>query len=95
VVIRLPQLRAMDVPQELIAAGGELDEKANMKPADIGQYWPARHHNSATSQHHKLLIRIQGWMGVPPVKDGLPLYAGFSGGLGLLQTPPLDLIQLR
>jgi iron complex outermembrane receptor protein len=29
------------------------------------------------------------------LKDGLPLYAGFSGGLGLLQTPPLDLKQFE
>lgn len=29
------------------------------------------------------------------MKDGFPLYAGFSSGLGLLQTPPLDLKQFE
>ena len=38
-------------------------------------------------------IRIEGMDGryTQVLKDGFPLYAGFSGGLGLLQTPPLDL----
>jgi outer membrane receptor protein involved in Fe transport len=42
-------------------------------------------------------IRIQGLDGryTQVLKDGFPLYAGFSGGLGLLQTPPLDLKQFE
>jgi iron complex outermembrane receptor protein len=42
-------------------------------------------------------ISIQGLDGryTQILRDGLPLYAGFSGGLGLLQTPPLDLKQFE
>ena len=50
---------------------------------------------SATSANAS--IRIQGLDGryTQILKDGFPLYAGFSGGLGLLQTPPLDLKQVE
>ena len=50
---------------------------------------------SATSANSS--IRIQGLDGryTQLLKDGFPLYAGFSGGLGLLQTPPLDLRQVE
>jgi len=50
---------------------------------------------SATSANSS--IRIQGLDGryTQILKDGFPMYAGFSGGLGLLQTPPLDLRQVE
>lgn len=50
---------------------------------------------SATSANSS--IRIQGLDGryTQLLKDGFPLYSGFSGGLGLLQTPPLDLKQVE
>ncbi|MGY0035672.1 TonB-dependent receptor plug domain-containing protein [Pedobacter sp. NJ-S-72] len=42
-------------------------------------------------------IRIQGLDGkyTQIIRDGFPLYAGFSGGLGLLQIAPLDLQQVE
>jgi iron complex outermembrane receptor protein len=42
-------------------------------------------------------IRIQGLDGryTQILKDGFPLYGGFSGGLSLLQVPPLDLQQVE
>src|SRR6185436_1361104 len=81
-------------------AGEELDEKANMKPGDIRMVLNestgiTTQQTSATSANSS--IRIQGLDGryTQILKDGFPLYAGFSGGLGLLQTPPLDLKQFE
>jgi len=81
-------------------AGEELDEKANMKPGDIRMVLNestgiTTQQTSATSAN--AAIRIQGLDGryTQILRDGLPLYAGFSGGLGLLQTPPLDLKQFE
>jgi outer membrane receptor for ferrienterochelin and colicins len=86
-----------DIPTriELIDAD-ELNEKGNMKPGDIRMLLSESTgiqtlQTSATSGNSG--IRIQGMDGryTQILKDGFPLYAGFSGGLGLLQTPPLDL----
>lgn len=81
-------------------AGEELDEKANMKPGDIRMVLNEStgvmtQQTSATSANAS--IRIQGLDGryTQILRDGMPLYAGFSGGLGLLQTPPLDLKQFE
>lgn len=81
-------------------AGEELEEKANMKPGDIRMLLSEStgiqtQQTSATSANAS--IRIQGLDGryTQILKDGFPLYAGFSGGLGLLQTPPLDLKQVE
>ena len=90
-----------DIPTRVeFVAGEELDEKANMKPGDIRMVLNestgiTTQQTSATSANAS--IRIQGLDGryTQILKDGLPLYAGFSGGLGLLQTPPLDLTQFE
>lgn len=80
--------------------GEELEEKGNMKPGDIRMMLNETtgiqtQQVSATSANSS--IRIQGLDGryTQILKDGFPLYAGFSGGLGLLQTPPLDLKQVE
>jgi iron complex outermembrane receptor protein len=80
--------------------GEELDEKSNMKPGDIRMVLSEStgiqtQQTSATSGNSS--IRIEGLDGryTQILKDGFPLYAGFSGGLGLLQTPPLDLKQIE
>ncbi len=90
-----------DIPTRVeFVAGEELDEKANMKPGDIRMVLSestgiTTQQTSATSANAS--IRIQGLDGryTQILKDGFPLYAGFSGGLGLLQTPPLDLKQFE
>ncbi len=90
-----------DIPTRVeFIAGEELDEKANMKPGDIRMVLTestgiTTQQTSATSANAS--IRIQGLDGryTQILKDGLPLYAGFSSGLGLLQTPPLDLKQFE
>ncbi len=80
--------------------GEELEEKGNMKPGDIRMMLNEStgiqtQQVSATSANSS--VRIQGLDGryTQILKDGFPLYAGFSGGLGLLQTPPLDLKQVE
>ena len=90
-----------DIPTRVeFIAGEELDEKANMKPGDIRMVLTEStgiqtQQTSATSANAS--IRIQGLDGryTQTLKDGFPLFAGFSGGLGLLQTPPLDLKQFE
>ena len=90
-----------DLPTRVeFIAGEELDEKANMKPGDIRMVLTEStgiqtQQTSATSANAS--IRIQGLDGryTQILKDGFPLYAGFSNGLGLLQTPPLDLKQFE
>jgi outer membrane receptor for ferrienterochelin and colicins len=83
-----------------VIAGDELDEKGNMKPGDIRMMLNEStgiqtQQTSATSGNSA--IRIQGLDGkyTQVIRDGFPLYSGFSGGLGLLQIAPLDLKQVE
>lgn len=90
-----------DIPTRVeFVAGEELDEKANMKPGDIRMV--LNESTGITTQQTSALsanasIRIQGLDGryTQLLRDGFPLYGGFSSGLGLLQTPPLDLKQFE
>ncbi|MFD0766779.1 TonB-dependent receptor domain-containing protein [Mucilaginibacter lutimaris] len=83
-----------------VISGEELDEKSNMKPGDIRMVLAEStgiqtQQTSATSGNSS--IRIQGLDGkyTQIIRDGFPLYSGFSGGLGLLQIAPLDLKQVE
>src|SRR5690606_28439203 len=78
----------------------ELAEKGNMKPGDIRMLLNEStgiqtQQTSATSYNSS--IRIQGLDGkyTQLLRDGMPLYAGFSGGLSLMQIAPLDLKQVE
>jgi iron complex outermembrane receptor protein len=90
-----------DNPTRIEAISGEeLDEKGNMKPGDIRMLLNEStgiqtQQTSATSYNSS--IRIQGLDGkyTQILKDGFPLYSGFSGGLSLLQIVPLDLKQVE
>ena len=90
-----------DVPTRVeVIAGEELAEKANMKPGDIRMLLNEStgiqtQQTSATSANSS--IRIQGLEGryTQLLRDGFPLYAGFSGGLSIMQIPPLDLQQVE
>lgn len=83
-----------------VISGEELAEKGNMKPGDIRMMLNEStgiqtQQTSATS--YNAGIRIQGLDGryTQLLRDGYPLYAGFSGGLSLLQIAPLDLRQVE
>ncbi|MBR9999176.1 MAG: TonB-dependent receptor [Cyclobacteriaceae bacterium] len=86
-----------DIPTRVeYIAGEELAEKGNMKPGEIRMLLYEStgiqtQQTSATSYNSS--IRIQGLDGryTQLLRDGLPLYAGFSGGLSLMQIAPLDL----
>lgn len=78
----------------------ELGEKGSMKPGDIRMLLNEStgiitQQTSATSGNSA--IRIQGLDGryTQILKDGFPVFAGAASGLGLLQTPPLDLKQVE
>jgi outer membrane receptor for ferrienterochelin and colicins len=83
-----------------VISGEELAEKANMKPGDIRMLLSETtgiqtQQTSATSFNAG--IRIQGLDGryTQLLRDGYPLYSGFSGGLSILQIAPLDLQQVE
>jgi iron complex outermembrane receptor protein len=83
-----------------VISGEELVEKGNMKPGDIRMLLNEStgiqaQQTSATSYNAGL--RIQGLEGryTQMLRDGYPLYSGFSGSLSLLQIAPLDLSQVE
>ena len=83
-----------------VISGEELTEKGNMKPGDIRMILNEStgiqtQQTSATS--YNAGIRVQGLEGryTQLLRDGYPLYSGFSGGLSLLQIAPLDLKQVE
>lgn len=78
----------------------EILEEASMRPGDIRMMLAEStgvqtQQTSATSASAG--IRIQGLDGryTQILKDGFPVFAGAATGLGLLQTPPLDLRQVE
>ncbi|SHG20803.1 TonB-dependent receptor [Dysgonomonas macrotermitis] len=78
----------------------ELGEKGVMKPGDIRMLLNEStgimtQQTSAISGNSS--IRIQGLDGryTQILKDGFPVFSGAASGLGLLQTPPLDLKQVE
>ncbi len=90
-----------DIPTRVEFIGREeLSEKGNMKPGDIRMLLNEStgiqtQQTSATSYNSS--IRIQGLDGkyTQLLRDGLPLYSGYSGGLSLMQIAPLDLKQVE
>lgn len=90
-----------DIPTRVeTISGEELEEKGNMKPGDIRMMLNEStgiqtQQTSATSYNSS--IRIQGLDGryTQLLRDGFPLYSGFSGGLSLMQIAPLDLKQVE
>ena len=84
---------------ELIS-GEELDEKSNMFPANITML--LRESTGVQVQQTSAVsgsssFRLQGLPGryTQLLKDGFPMYSGYSSGLSLLQVPPLDLQQVE
>lgn len=81
-------------------AGEEIDEKISMDPSNITMLLnesPGIVVQQTSAVSANASIRIQGLDGryTQLLKDGFPLYGGFSGGLSLLQVPPLDLQQVE
>lgn len=80
--------------------GEELDEKNNMRPANVSMLLHEStglqvQQTSATSGNAS--IRVQGLDGkyTQLLKDGYPNYGNFASGLSILEIPPLDLKQVE
>ncbi|MEN9910403.1 MAG: hypothetical protein RLZZ540_3562 [Bacteroidota bacterium] len=80
--------------------GEELEEKATMNPTNISMV--LRESTGIQMQQTSLSsgnsnIKIQGLDGryTQLLRDGFPLYSGFSSGLSIMQIPPLDLKQFE
>lgn len=80
--------------------GEELDEKNNMRPANVSMLLHEStgmqvQQTSATSGNAS--IRVQGLDGryTQLLKDGYPNFGNFAGGLSILEIPPLDLRQVE
>lgn len=90
-----------DIPIRMeVISGEELDEKAAMNSTNIAMLLRESsgiqvQQTSANSANQTL--RIQGLDGryTQLLRDGFPLYGGFSGGLSIMQIPPLDLRQVE
>jgi len=90
-----------DIPTRIEALPlEELDEKTTMRPGDIKMLLGES--TGITVQTTSVVsgtanFRIQGLDSryTQLLKDGMPLYQGFSGGLGILQVSPLDLKQVE
>lgn len=78
----------------------EMDEESSIKPAGIASILgdvsgvQIQQSSAVTGNAN---VRIQGLDGryTQILKDGMPLYDGFSGGFGILSIPPLDLKQIE
>jgi iron complex outermembrane receptor protein len=83
-----------------VVARDEIDEKAVMTPGDIAMLL-----NETSGVRVQVTspslgaanVRVQGLRGryTQILSDGLPLYGGQTGSIGLLQIPPLDLGQVE
>jgi len=90
-----------NIPTRIEFIGAEeLEEKAIMNAANISVV--LRESTGIQIQQTSLSsgnssIRIQGLDGryTQLLKDGFPLYGGLSGGLSIMQIPPLDLAQFE
>ncbi len=90
-----------DIPTRMeVITAEELGEKAVMNSSNISMLLKESsgilvQQTSANSVNQTL--RIQGLDGryTQILKDGFPLYSGFSSGLSIMQIPPLDLRQVE
>ena len=89
-----------NIPSRIEVITDEIEEAATMDPSKIAHLLMHTtgiqvQQQSATSGNSS--VRIQGLYGryTQILKDGFPIYGGFTGGLGVLQIPPLDLRQVE
>ncbi|MBC6113015.1 TonB-dependent receptor plug domain-containing protein [Pedobacter fastidiosus] len=90
-----------DIPTRIEALPlEELDEKSTMRPGDIKMLLGEAtgiHVQQTSAVSGSASFRIQGLGSryTQLLQDGMPLYAGFSGNLSLMQISPLDLRQVE
>ncbi|GEO11656.1 TonB-dependent receptor [Segetibacter aerophilus] len=78
----------------------EMNDESTLKPGNIASILGDMsgiqiQQSSVTSGNSN--VRIQGLEGkyTQILRDGMPLYEGYSGGFGILSIPPLDLKQIE
>lgn len=93
--------RIEDLPTKVEVLGAEeVHEENQIKPGNIASLLgdiagiQIQQTNAATGNSD---LRIQGLQGkyTQILRDGMPLFGGFSGNFGILQIPPLDLQQIE
>ena len=89
-----------DEPSRVEVLTEEIDEASTMDPSKIAHL--ITHSTGIQVQQTSAVsnsanVRIQGLDGryTQILKDGFPLYGGFSGSLSIMQIPPLDLRQVE
>jgi outer membrane receptor for ferrienterochelin and colicins len=78
----------------------EMEEENTIKPANIASILGdvsgiQIQQSSAVSGNSNVRIQGLGGQYTQILRDGLPLFEGFSGGFGVLSIPPLDLRQVE
>ena len=93
--------RIEDLPIKVEVLGqADMDEESAVVPGNVSSILgdiSIIHVQRTSAVNGNQAIRMQG---LDPkytqiLRDGLPLYEGFSGNLGVLQIPPLDLKQIE
>lgn len=93
--------RIDDLPQKIEVLGqGDMDEESTIVPGNISSILgdlaviTIQRTNPVNGND---AVRMQGLDAqyTQLLRDGLPLYSGFSGSLGVLSIPPLDLKQVE
>jgi outer membrane receptor for ferrienterochelin and colicins len=93
--------RVEDQPMRVeVVPGEEVQEKIMMTPGDVSMLLNETNGLRVQTTSPSLggaTVRIQGLRGryTQVLADGLPLYGGQTGSIGLLQIPPMDLGQVE
>lgn len=93
--------RLEDLPSKIEVLGLEsMHEENGIKPGNIASILgdlSVIHIQQTSSVSSGSVVRMQGLNGryTQLMRDGLPLYDGFSGNLNIMQIPPLDLKQVE
>ena len=93
--------RIEDLPTKIEVLGAEeLHEENQIKPGNIASILgdiAGIQVQQTTATSGSADLRIQGLQGkyTQILRDGVPLFGGFSGSFGILQIPPLDLQQIE
>lgn len=88
------------IPTRIETLTEEIDEAASMEPSRIAHlitHSTGIQVQTTAASSNGAVVRIQGLPGryTKILKDGFPMYGGFSGSLDILQIPPLDLRQVE
>ena len=89
-----------NVPTRTEVLTEEIDEAASMEPSRIAHlitHSTGIQVQTTSATSNGAVVRIQGLNGryTQMLKDGFPMYGGFSGSLDVMQIPPLDLRQVE